>query len=74
MPRYFAESDERYPDWDLSPDADDWGSDYEIELTEAEYGDFCRVQREYEAWQKRIEAVVDANVAKRPKKPWTPPI
>ena len=54
MPVVYPDCDERYPDWDLLDKPLGGWKMRGIELTPAEYADFCRVQAEYQAWQDRI--------------------
>jgi hypothetical protein len=50
---FYVYSGERWPDYSLeAPDEDE--PEYNIKLSDEELADFNRVQREYEAWQKRL--------------------
>jgi len=65
--RCLIDWDELYPSFSLKKSGEgDWEGAYEIELTEAEWEDWCRVDEEYGVWWQRIYKIWrEAQSAKR---------
>lgn len=51
------DSEEVFPVFSLYSTDDSWAKslDEEIELTDKEYNDFCRVKEEWYTWQERLK-------------------
>lgn len=57
--KVYWSNEEKYPIIDLNDENVANLMSGSIELTEEEYKDYCRVQMEYDSWQKRITKLIE---------------